>query len=197
MHLFLTLRIALRALRKHKMRAGLTILGVVIGIAAVTAMVSIGQSASDLVQGQLQSLGTNAIFAFPSSRQDKGAQQGRGAAPTMTGADCEAIVSECHNVLAASPVVNASAQVIYGNSNWYLRQIVGAGTDYLTVANWQLRRGGFFTDRDVASAAKVCVVGHTIVEKLFQTTNPWERRSASRESPSRSSACWRRRAPTS
>ncbi len=168
----MTLRVALRALQKHKLRAGLTVLGVVIGIAAVTAMVSIGQSASDLIQGQLQSLGTNAIFVFPGSRQDKGVQQGRGAAPTLTGADCDAMVCECHNVRAASPVVNASAQVIYGNSNWNLRQIVGAGTGYLTVANWQLRRGGFFTDRDVASAAKVCVVGHTIVAKLFQTTNP-------------------------
>ncbi len=172
MNLLLTLRVAFRALRKNKMRAGLTVLGVVIGIAAVTAMVSIGQSASDLVQGELQGLGTNVIVVFSSSRREGGVHQGRGTNPTLTAADCEAIVRECPSVLAASPIVGASGQVIYGNTNWSLRELEGVGTGYLTVRNWQLRRGGFFTDRDVASAAKVCVIGHTIVEKLFQTTDP-------------------------
>ena len=154
------------------MRAGLTVLGVVIGIAAVTAMVSIGQSASDLVQGELQSLGTNVIVVFSSSRRDGGVHQGRGSSPTLTAADCDAMVRECPSVLAASPIVGASGQVIYGNTNWSLRELEGVGTGYLTVRDWQLRRGGFFTDRDVVSAAKVCVIGHTIVEKLFQTTDP-------------------------
>jgi len=171
-NLFITLRVALRALAKNKMRAGLTVLGVVIGIAAVTAMVSIGQSASDLVQGELQGLGTNVIVVFSSSRREGGVHQGRGTNPTLTAADCDAIARECPSVLAASPIVGASGQVIYGNTNWNLRQLEGVGTGYLTVRNWQLHRGGFFTDRDVASAAKVCVIGHTIVEKLFQTTDP-------------------------
>ncbi len=172
MNVLLTLRVAFRALGKNKMRAGLTVLGVVIGIAAVTAMVSIGQSASDLVQGELQSLGTNVIVVFSSSRRDGGVHQGRGSSPTLTAADCDAMVRECPSVLAASPIVGASGQVIYGNTNWSLRELEGVGTGYLTVRDWQLRRGGFFTDRDVVSAAKVCVIGHTIVEKLFQTTDP-------------------------
>jgi putative ABC transport system permease protein len=166
------LRVAVGALRKHKMRAGLTVLGIVIGIAAVTAMVSIGQSASDLVQGQLQSLGTNAIFAFPSSRRTQGVQQGHGAVPSMTGADCDAIIRDCHNVLSASPVVHTTVQLIYGNSNWNPREVVGVGPGYLTVGNWQLRRGAFFSDRDITAAAKTCVLGQTIVEKLFQTADP-------------------------
>ena len=170
MNLLLTLRVALRALRKNKMRAGLTVLGVVIGIAAVTAMVSIGQSAGDLVQGQLQSLGTNVIMVFSSSLRSGGVHQGRRL--SLTADDAEAIARECHYVMASSPVVRTSGQIIYRNTNWSPRELVGGGTSYLTVANWQLRRGGFFTERDVVSAAKVCVIGHTIVVKLFQTVDP-------------------------
>jgi putative ABC transport system permease protein len=168
--LFVTLRIALRALTKNKMRAGLTVLGVVIGIAAVTTMVSIGQSASELVQGQLQNLGTNVIVIQPASRDRQGVRQG--TIPKLTAADSDAMEKECGAVLAASPLVGTSGQVIYGNSNWSARQIEGVGASYLTVRNWQMRQGGFFTERDITSAAKVCVIGHTLVAKLFQTTNP-------------------------
>jgi putative ABC transport system permease protein len=170
MGLYLTLRIALRALAKNKMRAGLTVLGVVIGIAAVTTMVSIGESASSLVQGQFESLGTNVVVVFPRMRQRGGVRQG--AAPTLTAADAEAIARDCPSILAATPIVGAGGQVIYGNTNWSPRELTGVGTQYLMVRNWKLRYGGFFTDRDVTSAAKVCVIGQTIVEKLFQTTNP-------------------------
>jgi putative ABC transport system permease protein len=172
MHLLVTLRIAARALRKNKMRAALTILGVVIGIAAVTTMVSVGQSANGLVQGQFQALGTNVIVVFSGSRHGGAVHQGRGSSPTLTAADSDAMPLECPSVLAASPIVGAGGQVIYGNTNWPPREMVGVGTEYLTVRNWQLRHGGFFTERDITSAAKVCVIGHTIVEKLFQTTNP-------------------------
>src|SRR5437868_8228308 len=98
MDLFLTLRVAFRALRKNKMRAGLTVLGVVIGIAAVTTMVSIGQSASALVQGQFQNLGTNVIVIFPGSQRSGGVRQG--VIPSLTAADSEAITRECPAVLA-------------------------------------------------------------------------------------------------
>ena len=172
MSLLLTLRIALRALAKNKMRAGLTVLGVVIGIAAVTAMVSIGQSAGALVQGQFQSLGTNLIVIHPGSRQQGAVHQGVGAAPTLTAQDAAAIVDECPAVAAATPLVMAVGQVIYGNSNWSPRELSGGSVQYPTVRNWPIRAGGFFTERDVSSAAKVCVVGQTIVDKLFQTTNP-------------------------
>jgi putative ABC transport system permease protein len=152
------------------MRAGLTVLGVVIGIAAVTTMVSIGQSASQLVQGEFQNLGTNVIVIVPTTRRNMGVQQA--TIPHLTGADADAMENECSAVLAASPIVDTSGQVIYGNSNWQPKQINGVGVSYLTVRNWPLSQGGFFTERDVSSAAKVCVIGHTVVEKLFQTTNP-------------------------
>ena len=172
MNLLLTMRIALRALAKNKMRAGLTILGVVIGIAAVTTMVSVGQSASQLVQDQFQGLGTNILVIFPGSQHGGPVHRGQGANPTLTAEDSDAIADECPSVLAASPIVGASAQVIYGNTNWRPREMVGVGMDYLIVRNWELRHGGFFTDRDISSAAKVCVIGHTLVAELFQTANP-------------------------
>jgi len=172
MKLLLTVGIALHALRKNKMRAGLTVLGVVIGIAAVTTMVSIGQSASDLVQGEFESLGTNVIVVFSSGGHRGPVRHGHGSKPSLTAEDAEALARECPSVLATTPLVLASGQVIYGNANWRPRELVGVGTDYLTVRNWPLRHGGFFTDREVASAAKVCVIGRTLVVKLFQTTNP-------------------------
>jgi putative ABC transport system permease protein len=170
MKLFPTTRIALRALAKNKMRAGLTILGVVIGIAAVTTMVSIGQSASALLLGQFQNLGTNVIFVVPGSQQSKGVRQS--TIPSLTAGDVSAIEKECPNVVAASALVPTSGQVIYGNANWKAKQVMGVGAGYLLVRNWPVRQGGFFTERDITSAAKVCVIGHTLVEKLFQTTNP-------------------------
>ena len=172
MNNFLIVRIALRALRKNRMRAGLTVLGVVIGIAAVTTMVSIGQSAGHLVRGQIESLGTNMIVISPGSQQEHGVRRGHGTVHTLTAADCDAMVEECPSVLVASPIVGARDQVIYGNNNWSPKEMMGVGPDYLTVRNWPLRHGGFFSDGDVASAAKVCVIGHTLVAKLFQTTNP-------------------------
>lgn len=172
MSLFTTIRIALRALGKNKMRAGLTVLGVVIGIAAVTTMVSIGQSAGDLVQGEFQAFGANVIVVIPASMRQRGVHQGFGSRPTLTADDCKAISEHCDSVMAASPIVGAGGQLIYGNNNWSPREMMGVGTEYLTVRNWAIAHGGFFTERDIASAAKVCVIGRTIVAKLFQTTNP-------------------------
>src|SRR3954452_10807024 len=108
MNFFLTLRIAWRALNKNRMRAGLTVLGVVIGIAAVTTMVSLGQSASSLVQGQFQALGTNMILVFPGQRNREGLQQ---AIVTLTARDADAIAENCPSVLAATPVIGAAGQI--------------------------------------------------------------------------------------
>lgn len=165
-----TLRIALHALSKNKLRAGLTVLGVVIGIAAVTAMVSIGQSASQLVRGQFESLGTNVIVVFPGNQQRGGVRQG--LVQTLTAADSDAIAEECPSMLASTPLVGANAHVIYGNTNYSPRDVFGVGTDYPIVGNWTLASGGFFTDRDITASAKVCVIGHTLVAKLFQTSDP-------------------------
>ena len=170
MNLLVTMRIALRALAKNKMRAGLTVLGVVIGIAAVTTMVSVGQSAGELVQGQFQALGTNVLIVFPEGRRTGGVRQAGN--PTLTAEDAEAIASECPSVLAAAAFVWTTGQVIYGNTNWNPDEMLGVGADYLTVRNWQLRLGNFFTAREISAAEKVCVIGQTLVVKLFQTTNP-------------------------
>ncbi len=165
-----TLRIALRALARNKMRAGLTVLGLVIGIAAVATMVSLGQSASAFVQSQFEQLGTNVIVIIPGSQEHDGVTQGN--QPTLTAKDSDAIARECPSVLAATPLVVFMGQVIHGNSNFSPREMYGVGDDYLTVRNWPLRAGSFFSRRELTSAAKVCVIGQTLVARLFQTSNP-------------------------
>jgi putative ABC transport system permease protein len=170
MGFWLTQRIAIRALAKNKLRAGLTVLGVVIGIAAVTAMVSIGQSASSLVRGQFESIGTTVIVVFPGNQNREGVRSG--LVRTLTAADSDAIGRECPSVVASTALVGAQAHVIYGNTNYAPRDVFGVGPDYPTVGNWTLAAGTFFTDRDITSAAKVCVIGHTLVAKLFQTSDP-------------------------
>lgn len=165
-----TIRIALRALAKNKMRAGLTVLGVVIGIAAVTAMVSVGMSASKLVQGEFENLGTNVIVVIPGNEQSKGGV--RRQIQSLTPSDSFALAKECPSVLATTPMVFAAAPAVYGNCNWTARETFGVDENFPTVRNWQMRLGDFFSKRDVSSAAKVCVIGQTVVKNLFQTANP-------------------------
>jgi putative ABC transport system permease protein len=160
----------LRTLAKNKLRSGLTILGVVIGIAAVTTMVSLGQSAAQLVQEQFQTLGSNVIVVLPASSQTGGLRTG--TVTTLTEADCHAIATECPSVLAVSPFIGTSGQVIGGNVNWKPDQMLGVGPDYPVVRNWPMASGEFFTERDIASAAKVCVLGLTVARQLFPDTDP-------------------------
>ncbi len=169
MNSFLIFRIAWRALAKNKMRAGLTVLGVVIGIAAVTTMVSLGQSASALVQSQFEGLGTNVILVFPETQRRQGVSSN---SISLNAGDAEALATECPSILASSPIVGTQGQVIYGGANTTPSEMQGVSEDYLIVRNWGIRNGEFFTERDVASANKVCVIGHTIVAKLFQTEDP-------------------------
>lgn len=165
-----TVRIAIRALLKNKMRAVLTIIGVVIGIAAVTTIVSIGQGASQLVSGEFEALGTNVVLVLPGQTRRGGVRQS--GAPTLTAADSDAIGTECPAVLASSPIVGTGGQVIYGNENWNPKEMQGVGADYLVVRNWKLQAGGFFSQADIESNAKVCVIGQTLIPKLFRTVNP-------------------------
>ncbi len=165
MHLLDLLAISLRTLGKNKMRSGLTILGVVIGIAAVTTMVSIGQSAGQLVQTQFQNFGSNVVLVIPGSSQAGGVRQG--TMPSLTPGDVEAIAKECPAVRACSPQVGTSGQVIGGNVNWKPNEMNGVGPDYLIVRNWPLADGEFFTEREVNGAAKVCVVGQSLAARLF------------------------------
>src|SRR4026207_558218 len=134
MGFLLTYRIAFRALAKNKLRAGLTVLGVVIGIAAVTAMVSIGQSASSLVQGQFESIGTTVIVVFPGNQNREGVRSG--PVRTLTAADSArrlpaaapgAIGRECPSIVASTQLVGAQAHIIYGNTNYAPRDVFGVG----------------------------------------------------------------------
>jgi putative ABC transport system permease protein len=171
MNLSMIIRVALRALAKNKMRAGLTVLGIVIGVAAVILLVSISQSAGLMVQQQFQSLGTNVIFVLPGSQKGGGVHLGAGTITSLIAADADAMVAECPAVLAASPMVIARDQLIAGNQNWWPDQIIGVNASYLIVRNWQIERGDFFTPSDIRAAAKVCAIGATVAENLFQTTN--------------------------
>lgn len=172
MGFWLTLRVAWRALAKNKLRAGLTVLGVVIGIAAVTTMVSIGEGAKRLVLGEFEAFGTNMLVIFPKVQDRGGVRQSDWQVPTLTAEDCDAMVSDCPSVIAASPIMNARGQAVYGNSNWQPQEIIGVAPGYQVIRKLKLRQGSFIAERDVASAAAVCVIGETIVRQLFQTENP-------------------------
>jgi putative ABC transport system permease protein len=162
--------ISLRTLAKNKLRSGLTVLGVVIGIASVTTMVSIGQGASQLVNNEFEGIGSNVIVIFPGSGEQGGARQG--PVTTLTEADAQAIATECPAVKAVSPFIMTSGQVIGGNVNWKPDEMVGVGPDYPLVRNWPMASGEFFTERDVVGANKVCVIGYTLVTRLFPDTDP-------------------------
>ncbi len=161
--------LALKTLLKNKLRSGLTILGVVIGIASVTTIVSIGQGGQQLIQDQFANLGTNVIAVIPGSGQSGGVRQG--IVPTLTPGDAKALAQECPSIKAVSPLVGAAGQVIGGNSNWKPEQMFGVGPDYLIIRNWPIESGEFFTERDINGATKVCVVGQTIATQLFPGTD--------------------------
>lgn len=169
MGFFLTISVAIRALGRNKMRATLTVLGVVIGIAAVTTMVSIGSSAGQLIQNELQSLGTNFLFVTARSERRNGVRQ---STPSLTESDAVAIRNELDSVLAVSPLVGAGKPVVRGNNNWQPQEEFGVGVDYLTIRAWKLQAGSFFQPADIQSGNRVCVIGYTLVKELFQTTNP-------------------------
>jgi putative ABC transport system permease protein len=168
--LFDLLLISLRTLGKNKLRSGLTVLGVVIGIAAVTTMVSLGQGAGRLVENQFQNLGSNVILVLPASRENGGVRQGTVA--TLTQADAEALATECPSIMAVSPLIGTSGQVIGGNVNWRPNDMQGVGPDYTRVRNWPMASGEFLTERDVSGSAKVCVLGHTLANRLFPDVDP-------------------------
>jgi putative ABC transport system permease protein len=171
MNILMTVRVALRALAKNKMRAALTVLGIVIGIWAVILLVSISQSAGNKVQDEVVSLGgTNVVYVFHQWRSVDGERKRSGTG--LISADADAIAGECSAVLAASPILHDGGQVIAGNLNCFSEEILGVNTQYLTVRNWQLARGGFFTQGDVHSAAKVCVIGQSVAENLFPAVDP-------------------------
>ncbi len=166
-----TLRIALQALRRNKGRSLLTALGIIIGIAAVIAVVAVGQGASISMRDQINSMGSNLLVIFPGSLRTGGFRSGHGGARTLTADDGEAILRECPLVAAMSPMVRSGAQVVYRENDW-ATSVQGVGFGYLDVRKWELRDGDFFSDGDVRSGGRVCVLGLTVVEELSLDDDP-------------------------
>jgi putative ABC transport system permease protein len=167
MRILATLKIALRALRRNKMRTVLTMLGIIIGVGAVIAMVGIGNGAKAQVSARIAALGQNVIQIFSGSLNRAGVFTGFGGAGTLTVEDALAIKNEVPGILAVSPEVRGGGgQITAGENNWNA-PIFGEGIDYLTIRQWELAEGSMFTEADERAAAKVCVLGKTTVDKLF------------------------------
>jgi putative ABC transport system permease protein len=162
---------AFRALQRNKMRSFLTMLGIIIGVGAVIAMLAIGQGAEYSVEQQISALGTNVLIVLPGSQQTAGVRIGAGSVTTLTEDDAAAIQRECPAVALVSPGTFAGGQAIAGNLNW-ATSIQGTGTDYLEIRQWKTAYGDFYTDQDVKSAAKVCVLGKTVADNLFPDSSP-------------------------
>ncbi len=166
-----TLRLALRALARNKLRSSLTMLGIIIGVGAVIATVSIGQGAEYLVQQGIQSMGTNAVFIAAGSNRPGGARMGFWAVKTLTIDDMNAILREVPLIREAAPAVISRVQVVYQNQNWYTT-IQGATPNYFTIRSWPVEAGTVFSQDEVDSAANVCLMGTTVARILFGEENP-------------------------
>jgi putative ABC transport system permease protein len=171
MKLLASIRIALRALRVNRMRSALTMLGIIIGVAAVIAMVAVGSGATARIQEQIQSIGSNLIMVLPGSITTSGMRLGSGAGVTLTEDDAKAIVAECPAVSMVAPTVRGGAQVMFGNNNW-ATSIQGTTPDYLKIRDLSMQSGRAFTEDDVAGATKVALLGHTVVSNLFGDADP-------------------------
>jgi macrolide transport system ATP-binding/permease protein len=165
-------RTALHGLSRNVMRAALTTLGIVIGVAAVIAMMEIGSGSASAIQATIASMGANNLMILPGAAASGGVSFGGGSVMTLTPQDAEAILNESPAIRGAVPVVRARTQVIYGNRNWVPSFIYGTTPAWLDVREWGLAEGDMFTERDVRNASKVCVLGQRLVRELFQGENP-------------------------
>lgn len=166
------IRIALQALRRNVMRTALTMLGVIIGVAAVIAMMEISRGASVAIQVTVTNLGANTLTVFPSVPNSAAGRIGE-KSEFVTPDDAEAILRECAEVVCTAPVVEAWAQVIYGNRSWIPFYMIGSTPEFLSVRNWEdLELGRVFNDREVLTGSKVCLIGKTLARKLFGAGNP-------------------------
>ena len=167
-----TLQTSVRALRRNVMRSLLTCVGIVIGIAAVIAMMEIGNGVSTLNARAIASLGANNLLVQPGQAASGGVSWGAGSVMTLTPQDCEAIATQCPAIRAAAPEVRSNGQLVYGNKNWVPMQITGSTPAYLDVRQWPIDEGACFTDQDVRNSSKVCIIGQTIKKQLFDNENP-------------------------
>jgi putative ABC transport system permease protein len=166
-----TFNVALRALRRNKLRSVLTALGIIIGVGAVIAMVGIGNGAKAQVEAQIASLGQNVILIFSGSTTSSGIRTGWGGAGTLKIEDAEAIRREVPGIIGVSEELVSTTQVAAGNQNWFTR-IYGESADYFDIRQWPLADGAPFTPQDVRSANKVCVIGRTTATQIYGNENP-------------------------
>ena len=173
MNILMIIRIAFRALMRNKMRAALTMLGIIIGVSAVIAMVSIGQGAQASVQAQINSMGTNLLFVSAGAQNVGGVRSGAGdsGTNTLTIEDLETIRREVPSVAMVSPVINARSQLVAGNQNWNA-SVQGVSEQFPDIRKWSVQSGVFFSEGDVRTAARVIVLGQTIADNLFQGVDP-------------------------
>ena len=166
------LKIALRAILRNKTRALLTMLGIIIGISAVITMLSLGEGVKSGMTSEFASMGTNSIMVMPARQERGGVDLGNSTSKSLDEKDLAALKKNCPHVASFSPSVSAPAQMVYGSSN-HSGTVQGCSPAYLSINNYSLERGLMFTERDVQTYAKVCVIGQTVVEKLFADgTNP-------------------------
>ena len=167
-----TLKTAIRALRRNVMRSLLTCLGIIIGVAAVIAMMEIGQGSSVALQASISKLGANILMVIPGETAMGGVSSGAGSRVTLTAEDCQAIIEDCPAVRNAVPNVQARLQLVYGHKNWQPNNIDGSTPGEIEVGNWQVAEGEPFSEHDVQNANLVCMVGQTLVRELFEGESP-------------------------
>jgi len=164
---------SLRALRRNVLRTALTTLGIVIGVAAVIAMMEIGKGSTMAIQRTIATMGAFNILIFPGNMFAGGVSYGTGSSITLKPEDADAILAECPSVITVAPVVRSRTQIVYGNRNWVPDSMVGTTPAFLALRNWtEMAEGEAFTDRDVHNCSKVCVVGQTIKRELFAGESP-------------------------
>ncbi len=166
-----TIKISFRALRVNKMRSALTMLGIIIGVSTVITMLAVGSGASQQIAQQISSIGSNLMIILSGSSGTGGVRQGFGTQPTLTMGDNDAIIKECRAVLDAAPVLSGVCQIVYGNQNWSTN-VTGTTPNMLNVRDWPLASGRVFTPDEVKSAAKVCLLGKTVIGNLFGGIDP-------------------------
>jgi macrolide transport system ATP-binding/permease protein len=163
-----TLSVAFKALRRNKTRSALTTLGILIGVAAVIAMMEIGQGSKNALQQTIASMGANILSIQPGAATSGGVSFGMGSILTLTPDDATEILLQCPAITDVAPIVRARSQVVYGNKNWVPLYIYGTSPSYLDVRDWhEMDEGNMFLDQDVRAASKVCVIGQTIARELF------------------------------
>jgi len=165
------LKAALTAIVRNKMRSFLTMLGIIIGVASVVALVSLGAGAQSDIESQINSMGTNMLIVMPGSSDFRGIRGGRGTVKTLKLKDADRLRKEASNLTHVSAVVRVQEQVVAGSANWNT-SVSGVDPEFLSIRNWEISNGRVFDYRDVATRAKVAVLGRTVVEELFGNADP-------------------------